>query len=85
MMKQEKFRKDFEKTTFQFECHSLVMPKGAASNEDFLEVEDQMMSKHFLTLGTDMQDINDIIINKLKSMFIGDALVAQHSWVSSGS
>jgi hypothetical protein len=62
--KQEKFDKEFSKTQFHFEAHSLSLPKtGAQSgNEDaILEKDDHQFEEDWPALGQALKDIHEIL------------------------
>jgi hypothetical protein len=66
MQKQEKFSKEFERLNFQFDSHSLHLPKGKADNEEIMEEEDRTIDEMHTTLGSEIDRIHDLIHKSIK-------------------
>ena len=61
MIKQEKFRKEFDRLNFVFETSHLNLPKGQADADTLLEQEDAYIKAQSEQLGADLNDIHSIL------------------------
>lgn len=50
-MKQDRFKKEFEKLNFAFETQNLDMPKGSHNNEEYINEVDEDFEKERDMLG----------------------------------
>mmetsp|Transcript_35837 Transcript_35837/g.34873 ORF Transcript_35837/g.34873 Transcript_35837/m.34873 type:complete len:82 (-) Transcript_35837:45-290(-) len=61
-VKQDKFRKEFEKFNFTFDTMNLDMPSGSTKNEDDLfNMADETFEQQKEALGTDLVDLFNTI------------------------
>ena len=79
MIKQERFRKEFEKFKFQFDSHNLDLPRGKAENERELEESDPLMKSQFDMLGGDLLDIANILFPKSKNLYQAEGQIIEYN------
>lgn len=60
--KQEKFEEEFSKLPFQFDAHSLSLPKHQGDDQEaLLDQDDPAIEQEWAALGSNLKDIHEII------------------------
>ena len=79
-VKQDKFRKEFEKFNFTFDTMNLDMPSASTKNEDDLfNMADETFEQQKEALGTDLADLFSTIGQKQREYYKLEGSVSEFS------
>ena len=77
--KQERYKKEFDKFNLNYESQFLNLPKGKVENESFLEFRDEKIEEQNEDMGTDLQEISNILFNRCRNIFEFEGQVLEYN------